>query len=97
MRTPTSVFAQREIDETTFAMLTLVSSLTNPDPIRQRARHLVGVLHQIRSEEERERGQGLAQRIADGLCAVLGETCLTHNETADLGHALKIDPTTSTD
>jgi len=51
----------------------------------------------IQRAEEVERGAALAQRIADGLCAVLGDTCLTHNQKADLGHQLAIDPTTSTD
>ena len=91
-RTPASTFAKRRQTAIAKALIRHNRFKVEGDSAR-----LDAELMAIHREDERERGEGLAQRIADGLCAVLGDTCLTHNQKADLGHQLAIDPTTSTD
>lgn len=49
---------------------------------------LMGMLSNINYAESVERGELLAQRIADGKCAVLGETCLTHHVPNDVYHTV---------
>lgn len=86
--TPISEFARREIDAIERELMN-VRAVPTGRPIQSalRARDLLSKLRLIQREGERQRGRALAQRIADGLCAVLGDTCLTHNEPYDPGHA----------
>jgi hypothetical protein len=77
---PTSEFARQRLE----AILRVIGPVHDGYQIAQ------GLHTEIMATvfaEEMQRGAGLAQRIADGLCAVLGGTCLTHNEPFDVIHS----------
>ena len=90
--TPIAVFAQRQIDVIEESFTTAPLAARGVTDAHARAGMVFSRLTSIRREEEVQRGLGLAQRIADGECAVLGNTCLTHNEEMTPGHLKSIDP-----
>jgi hypothetical protein len=50
--------------------------------------NIVGIIRQAERLDDNLRGPGLADRISEGLCAIVGTWCLTHNVPEDPGHAL---------
>lgn len=85
--TPISVFAWRKRDAITESLLGVARNPMTQRLIEQLSSNLFNTLEDINKEIERERERGLAQRIAEGRCAVLRDWCLTHNEEQNPGHA----------
>lgn len=88
--TPVSEFAHRRLAAIS---KTLIQVAGTDDWLQSHLDRYADRLHielmRIIREEEQERGAALAQRIADGQCAVLGDTCLAHNEPYDAGHSYR--------